>query len=449
MPFYEISSHVIGATAVCGVEMEIIMNDNAKHGSVLILTAAVILSYVDRSALFLLIGEVERDIPMSLAQQSWLLGGGFAIAYGVAAFPAGVLLDRFSRRHILFWAVAAWSLFTLLSGFCDDYLSLLICRAGVGVGEAMLAPGAYSLIRSYYDGRARVRAFSTFSVGNAVGGGIALLVTGALLQFPVSLPGLSSDGASWRTALILIGLAGLAFSFLLLGLHEPERSDAEKIAALPIFPQLREHLGLYSIAYAAQAAMGASLFGFMAWAPSFLINAYNWSPSHVGENFGQLQLVASLAGLLLGTLVLQALAARKSISAIAVFGSVLAACSGGAMLGFSVLSTDQTIWTFLAVMLFCFPGLALVNALALAHITPVGLMARISSISFILASSIGASIGPALITLFSQTTSDTKGGANLGNGLAMGAAIPMLVAAALWTAYALLIRQRRKQLEMS
>ncbi|WP_158258054.1 MFS transporter [Sphingopyxis lindanitolerans] len=427
------------------------MNDKAKHVSVLILTAAVILSYIDRSALFLLIGEVERDIPMSLVQQSWLLGGGFAIAYGVAAFPAGVLLDRFSRRHILFWAVAGWSLFTLLSGFCDDYVSLLICRAGVGVGEAMLAPGAYSLIRSYYDGRARVRAFSTFSIGNAVGGGIALLVTGALLQFPVSLPGLSSGDASWRTALILIGLAGLVFSFLLLALHEPVHSDAATIVAQPIWPHLREHLGLYAIAYAAQAAMGASLFGFMAWAPSFLISSYNWSASHVGETFGQLQLVASLAGLAMGTLVLQALAARKAISAVAVFGAILACSSGCAMLGFSLVGTDTTIWAFLALMLFCFPGVALVNALALAHITPVGLMARMSSISFILASSIGASIGPALITLFGQGASETGGKPDLGQGIAIGSAVPMLVAALLWAAYALLVRRQNAQspLEMS
>ena len=418
------------------------MKGKAKHISVLILTVAIILSYIDRSALFLLIGEVEHDIPMSLAQQSWLLGGGFAIAYGIAAFPAGMLLDRFSRRHILFWAVAGWSLFTLLSGFCDDYLSLLICRAGVGVGEAMLAPGAYSLIRSYYDGQARVRAFSTFSIGNAVGGGIALLVTGALLQFPVSIPGLSPGEASWRTALILIGFAGLIFSFLLLALHEPARGNDEKIVAPPILAHLKEHLGLYSVAYAAQAAMGASLFGFMAWAPTFLINAYNWSPSHVGANFGQLQLVASLAGLALGTLVLQAFAARKKISAVTMFGAVLACCSGCAMLGFSLLGTDKNIWVFLAVMLFCFPGLALVNALALAHITPVDLMARISSISFILASSIGASIGPALITLSSQAVPETKSVPDLGYGLAIGSAAPMLAAAVLWAAYALQVARR-------
>lgn len=421
------------------------MNGRAKLVSVAVLTAAVVLSYIDRSALFLLIGEVERDIPMSALQQSLLLGGGFAIAYGIAAFPAGVLLDRFSRRHILFWAVAAWSLFTLLSGFCEDYRSLLICRAGVGVGEAMLAPGAYSLIRSYYDGPARVSAFSTFSIGNAVGGGVALLVTGALLQFPLSLPGLPSIDASWRTVLILIGLAGILFSFLLLLLHEPSRHHEEEGSdAPPMLPHLRRHASLYLVAYTAQAAMGASLFGFMAWAPSFLIRSFNWSPSYVGAHFGQLQLIASLAGLAVGTFLLQACAARKTITSIAIFGAVAALFAGSAMLGFSLIGTRQTVWTYLAVMLFCFPGLALVNALALAHITPAGLMARISSISFILASSVGASIGPVLITLFGQGAHETEGASNLGHGLAAGAAVPMLVAAFLWLAYALLIKRRDK-----
>ncbi|MBL0770045.1 MFS transporter [Sphingopyxis sp. DHUNG17] len=427
------------------------MNQRAKFVSVAILTAAVILSYIDRSALFLLISEVERDIPMSLAQQSWLLGGGFAIAYGIAAFPAGILLDRFSRRHILFWAVTGWSIFTLLSGFCTDYLSLLICRAGVGIGEAMLAPGAYSLIRSYYDGKARVRAFSTFSVGNAIGGGVALLITGVLLHYPLSLPGLQSDAAPWRAVLILIGFAGVVFAFLLLTLHEPARAVEDKTSSASIIPHLKSNRRLYLIVYAAQAAMGASLFGFMAWAPSFLIQSHGWSASYVGANFGQLQLVASLGGLAFGTIILQAFAARDAIAAVAAYGGATAFLAGSAMLGFSLLGTHQTVWVFLTLMLFCFPSLALVSALALAHITPVRLMARISSISFVLASSVGASIGPALITYSAEFASGSDRPPDLALGIAVGAGVPMLAAALLWTAYALLPKQPPtvQRLEMS
>ena len=115
---------------------------------------------------------------------SLLQGFAFSILlYSVAAIPIGRYVDRTTRRSSLMaWGVAFWSVMTAACGLATSFLGLFVARVGVGVGEATLSPTAYSLISDYFERRRRALAISFYAIGYPIGGGLALLIGGWLLD---------------------------------------------------------------------------------------------------------------------------------------------------------------------------------------------------------------------------------------------------------------------------
>ena len=88
---------------------------------VAILVATAVLSYTDRQVLSLLVDPIRADLGISDTEISLLLGTAFAVVYGLAGIPIGLLADRTSRRNLIFVGVVVWSLGTLACGFSRSF----------------------------------------------------------------------------------------------------------------------------------------------------------------------------------------------------------------------------------------------------------------------------------------------------------------------------------------
>jgi MFS family permease len=84
----------------------------------------------------------------------------------------------------------------------------------VGVGEATLGPAAISLLSDYFPPIKRATVTSVYSMGIAIGAGLAALLGGSLSQF------------GWRTAFLVVGIPGVVLGVLVFLLKEPERRSA-------------------------------------------------------------------------------------------------------------------------------------------------------------------------------------------------------------------------------
>ena len=149
---------------------------------VAILIATAVLSYTDRQVLSLLVDPIRGELGISDTQVSLLLGTAFAVVYGIAGIPLGVLADRTSRRNLIFAGVLVWSCGTLACGFSHSFGQLFAARIVVGLGEAVLSPAAISLISDYFPPSRRGTAVGFFLSGIAMGIGAAILIGGGVLH---------------------------------------------------------------------------------------------------------------------------------------------------------------------------------------------------------------------------------------------------------------------------
>lgn len=196
----------------------------------ILLTLVHVLGYIDRWILSLLIQPIKADLDLSDFQIGLLLGPAFAIMFITLGLPFGWLADRIDRRRLLAAGIATWSLFTAGTCLANDFGTLFVMRVGVGIGEAVLAPCAFSLIADFFAPGERPRAVSIFMTGTFLGAGSAFLIGGPLIVYLELLPSIHLPvlGAikPWQGAFLGMGLPGLVVAGLVFAtIKEPQRGD--------------------------------------------------------------------------------------------------------------------------------------------------------------------------------------------------------------------------------
>ncbi|WP_296259530.1 MULTISPECIES: spinster family MFS transporter [unclassified Pseudomonas] len=269
-----------------------------------ILWMVTLFSQLDRQLPALLVKPLKAQFAISDTQFSLLHGYAFAIAYTLMGLPFGRMVDRINRRNLILFGVVLWSAMTLLSGFARSYEQLLLTRMGIGVGEAVLAPAAYSIIADYVAPKRRGRALSIYYVSLAIGSGASLFMGGLILRL-IPAQGLLIQGHTllpWQATFILAGLPGIPLVFLLLAVREPARREtgAQPNSTLKAF---FTHLFLHRCTFARLMTYPALLavigYGTLAWAPAFFERQHGIPVSESGPILGLVIAFAGLCGTLL------------------------------------------------------------------------------------------------------------------------------------------------------
>jgi MFS family permease len=261
-----------------------------------VLLLAYIFNFIDRNIIGVLAVPIRTEFGLSDTALGDL-GVVFGIFYATIAIPIAWLADRRSRVNIIAASVAVWSLFTAACGMVTNYTQLVVARMGVAVGEAGGIAPSYALIADYYPKERRARALAFFSLGIPIGSALGVFFGGWL-----------AASLSWRTAFILIGLAGLPAALLIKWLvPEPARGRLDPVpdvpAAAPPLMQVGGTLArnpsfwLLSFGAASGSILG---YGLIFWLPSFFNRSFGLSLADVGWFYGSIVLVGGGAGTWLG-----------------------------------------------------------------------------------------------------------------------------------------------------
>src|ERR1700760_1201875 len=93
-------------------------------------------NFLDRQIVSILGKDISTELHLTKTQFGLLGGTAFALFYTVCGIPVAWLCDRGNRIAIMSVACAIWSAFTALCGSAQTFVQIIICRMGVGVGEA-------------------------------------------------------------------------------------------------------------------------------------------------------------------------------------------------------------------------------------------------------------------------------------------------------------------------
>lgn len=255
-----------------------------------LLFAANVVNYIDRQIVTILQEPIKADLGLSDTQLGLLTGLSFALFYATLGVPIARLADRHSRTRIIAGSITLWSVMTAACAAAGNFWTLLLCRCGVGVGEAGLSPSAHSMISDYYEPHRRASALAVYSAGIQAGVMLGFLLGGAINHL-----------FGWRAAFIVIGAPGLllALAFRLL-IKEPPRGRFDDPAAVQPQPGgLGATVALlwrnrpFRFAALACGFHALVLYGHGHWAPPFLGRVHNMAISEIAM---WLALLAAIPG---------------------------------------------------------------------------------------------------------------------------------------------------------
>jgi MFS family permease len=261
----------------------------------LILLLAYIFNFIDRQIIGVLALPIKAELGLSDKQLGLMGGIAFALFYSGLAIPIAWLADRRSRVRIIAASVALWSLFTAACGFAQNFWHLFLARMGVGIGEAGGVAPSYALIADFYPIEKRGRALAFFSLGIPIGSALGVFFGGWI-----------ASHLDWRSAFLIVGLAGLPTALLVgMFIPEPPRGafDAGPSEAAPPFPIVAATLArtpsfwLLSFGAASGSILG---YGLIFWLPSFFARSFHLGLAEVGWFYGSIVLAGGVAGTWLG-----------------------------------------------------------------------------------------------------------------------------------------------------
>jgi MFS family permease len=249
----------------------------APRALIFLLGAAVFLNYVDRGAVGIAAPLMQGDLGLS-ATEFGLVASAFFWIYGPVQLVVGWLCDRFNVYRLMTIGLLLWAAATLLMGFVGGFLSLLVLRVMLGVGESIAFPGTSKIIAQQVPPGRRGIANSAVSLGIALGPAAGTLAGGLIL---------ASWG--WRPIFIVFGLVTLLW---LIPWQATVRTLATPGADIEVNSQ-QEPLGallsrwpLWSMSIA-HIASNYGFYFLLIWLPNYLVKAR-------GLDIGEMTLLATL-----------------------------------------------------------------------------------------------------------------------------------------------------------
>lgn len=256
---------------------------------VLLLSVALFINYVDRGNLSTAAPLIQDQLQLSATQLGVLLSA-FYYSYVPAMAPVGWLAERIGAQRVLAAGVALWAVATLLTGLAGDFLSLLLLRLMLGLGESAGFPCSSKLVAV---------AVPPAQIGSANG----MMAFGYLLGPAAGtvLGGMLMSQFGWRAVFMLFGALSLLWlwPWMRLRLAGPPVRITGTAADGPTFRQILRARGLWGTALG-HFASNYNYYFILAWLPLYLVKVRGFSMQSMAGVAGFAYLINAAAALFSG-----------------------------------------------------------------------------------------------------------------------------------------------------
>ena len=357
--------------------------------AVIVLTAMNLLNYIDRIIPSAVKAPMMDELKLTGTQSSVLLTG-FVWVYMVMSPVFGTLASRMSRKLLVAFGVAVWSLASAAGAFAHDFETMLAARAVVGIGEAAYATIAPAILSDYFPPEKRNRIFTIFYIATPVGSALGFILAGQI-----------QAAWDWRAPFLVCGLPGLLAAVLALFIREPPRGnfDVDKGPEPPWGVALRALIKnkLYVVTVAGYTAVCFATGAITDWFATYLVKVRDMKLEDADTLVGISAVIGGLAGTVLGGVIGDRLKGktRHPYLAVSALSLIPAALFVGAAI--YVADTPNTIKVSIIVgMIFFMMYNAPINAL-IVNSVDAGLRTRAFGLSILSIHLLGDAASPTIV----------------------------------------------------
>ncbi len=243
-----------------------------------------LLNYIDRQVLYAVFPLLQTDLHLNDFELG-TLASAFMLVYMCYAPIMGYLADRMSRPRLIALSAFIWSGATWACGLATRYVSLLIPRALIGVGEGGFTTIAQPFLAEHYPKEKHAPLLALFGLALPIGSALGYILGGVVGQH-----------WGWRVAFMLAGVPGVFLGLLAWTFLKDKAREMQTVrpAWKDYFPLLKNKPFLH-VCFA-QAMSTFVMGGLSAWMPLYLHRYLQLDAAQAGTYFGILVIVCGAIG---------------------------------------------------------------------------------------------------------------------------------------------------------
>lgn len=189
------TDEVLSAPADAAAGVPPATDSGQQHGlgiALAVIATAQLMVVLDASIVNIALPSMQRALHFSSTNLEWVVNA-YTLAFGGMLLLGGRTGDLFGRRRMFVIGISLFSVASLLGGFATSQAWLIAARAAQGLGGAITAPTALSLVASTFpEGASRNRAMGVYAAMSGAGASIGVLAGGLL-----------TNALSWRWVLFV------------------------------------------------------------------------------------------------------------------------------------------------------------------------------------------------------------------------------------------------------
>ncbi len=188
--------------------MSLPTKSDRRWSALALIVTAQFMVILDVAIVNVALPSIQSDLDFSPANLQWVISA-YAILFGGTLLLGGRLADLLGRRRLFVAGLALFSASSLLCGLAWSEGSLIAFRGLQGLGGALLAPAALSLLMTTFaEGRERNLALGIYGAASGSGAAVGVLLGGILTSY-----------LSWSWIFFInvpVGVAAIAFALTIL-----------------------------------------------------------------------------------------------------------------------------------------------------------------------------------------------------------------------------------------
>ncbi|MEU4219707.1 MFS transporter [Actinoplanes sp. NPDC026623] len=146
-----------------------------------VLGACFLMVMMDNTILNVALQAIQRDLGADNSELQWAVDS-YILVYASLMFTAGVIADRWGRRRTLAVGLAIFAVASAFSAFADTPNSLILWRAIMGIGGAVVPPTTLAIIKNAVPEKEQGKALGIWAALGGVSVAFGPIIGGALLE---------------------------------------------------------------------------------------------------------------------------------------------------------------------------------------------------------------------------------------------------------------------------
>ncbi|MBD3919643.1 MFS transporter [Paenibacillus sp. PR3] len=146
-----------------------------------VMALSVLTIGLDTTVLNLALPVLASDLKASTSQLQWF-ANAYNLVLAAMLLPAGMLGDRYSRKKLLFLSLVMFGAASVACAYSTTSEALIISRAILGLGAALLMPLSLSLVPFLFSEGERPKAMNLWVMASALGLPLGPIIGGWLLE---------------------------------------------------------------------------------------------------------------------------------------------------------------------------------------------------------------------------------------------------------------------------